>query len=80
MYSKDGKVIYEGDFVNDQPEGNGKYYREDGSYLIGQFKKGAVNGKAVKYRKDGRVMYEGDYVNNKPEGTENIFMKQVIIL
>ena len=41
--------MYEGDFVNDKYEGNGKYIWEDGDIYIGQFKNGLRNGKGTYY-------------------------------
>ena len=32
--------MYEGDWVNDDREGNGKCIYEDGTYYIGEFKNG----------------------------------------
>ena len=40
-----GKILYEGDFINDKYEGNGKYVWENGVYYIGQFKNGLQHGK-----------------------------------
>ena len=37
--------MYEGDFVNDKYEGNGKYIFENGEYYIGEEKDGLRNGK-----------------------------------
>ena len=37
LYYKNGNIKYEGDFVNDKYEGNGKYIWENGEYYIGQF-------------------------------------------
>ena len=49
-------------------EGNGKLMYGDGSYYIGQFKKGLPNGKGKQYYKNGNIRYEGDYVNDEKEG------------
>ena len=37
LYYLNGDIKYEGDFVNDKFEGNGKGYWEDGEYLIFPF-------------------------------------------
>ena len=38
LYYSSGNKKYEGDFINDKFEGNGKYFYENGNYYIGQFK------------------------------------------
>ena len=35
-YYKNGKIKYEGDFINDKYEGYGKYIWENGEYYIGK--------------------------------------------
>ena len=37
IYYKNGNILYDGDFVNDKAEGNGKYINENGDYYIGEF-------------------------------------------
>ena len=34
-YYKDGKINYDGEYINDTQEGNGKMILEDGEYYIG---------------------------------------------
>ena len=67
-YYKNGNILYEGDWVDGKPEGNGKFNREDGNYYIGQFKKGLRNGKGTQFYPNGNIKYEGDYVNDEYEG------------
>ena len=64
-YYKNGNIKYEGDFVNDKYEGNGKYIYEDGEYYIGEWKKGLRNGKGALYYKNGKINNEGDWPNNE---------------
>ena len=66
FYSID-KVEYEGDFIDDEFEGNGKYYQEDGKYYIGQFKKGKPCGYGKEYDKNGKLVYEGKFVDGKSD-------------
>ena len=40
LYNKNGKVIYEGEFVNDKEEGKGKYIYENGNYYLGHWMNG----------------------------------------
>ena len=67
-YYKNGKIQYDGNFINGKFEGNGKYIYEDNDYYIGQFKNGLRNGKGIVYYSNGNIMYEGDFVNNLREG------------
>ena len=75
LFDMNGNIIYEGDFVNDYFEGNGKYVYDDGEYYIGQFLKGKKNGKGVLYYADGNIKYKGDFVNNKLEGKGKYIFK-----
>ena len=68
IFYKNGNIKYEGDFINDKPEGNGKYYWENSEYYIGQFKNGFKHGKGIYYYKNGKIRYEGDFINDKFEG------------
>ena len=58
-------MIYEGEFVNNQYEGEGKYYYENGDIYIGNFKNGHFHGQGMIIRKDGSVRYEGEFVNDE---------------
>ena len=68
MYYKNGKIKYEGDFVNGKIEGEGKYFSENGEYYIGQWSNGRQHGKGKMYYKNGNIRYEGDFINGKIEG------------
>ena len=74
MYYPNGDK-YEGDFINNKAEGNGKYIMKDGIYYIGQFKNYLRNGKGIMYYPNGKIMYEGDYVNDKKEGNGKYILK-----
>ena len=80
MYYSNGNIKYDGDWINDKAEGNGKGIWEDDAYYIGQFKNGLRNGKGTKYYKNGKIGFEGDYINDKAEGNGNIFGKMVNII
>ena len=60
--------MYEGDYINDNFEGNGKYIWEDGSHYIGQWKDDLRNGKGTLYYQNGKINYDGDWVNGRPNG------------
>ena len=55
LYYKNGSIKYEGDFVNNEFEGNGKYIWENGNYYIGQEKNGLGHGKGTYYYKNGSI-------------------------
>jgi antitoxin component YwqK of YwqJK toxin-antitoxin module len=67
-YYSNGKIQYEGDYVNGNREGKGKYIWEDGQYFIGQWKNDLRNGKGILYYSNEKIKYEGDYVDDKKEG------------
>ena len=54
IYNKNGEVIYDGDFLNDQYDGNGEYIYENGFHYIGQFVKDTIQGKGIVI-KDGKI-------------------------
>ena len=77
LYTNKDVLVFDGDFVNDKIEINGKSTTEDGEYYyIGQFKDGKVNGKGTKYNKEGNIIYEGDYVNDLPDGTGKMIYEE----
>ena len=67
-YHKNGKIEYEGDFINGKFEGKGKFIYYDDHYFIGQFKSGLRNGQGAKYYPNGNIQAEGNYINNQLEG------------
>ena len=79
-YYKNGNIKYEGDFIDDEYEGNGKKYYEDGQYYIGQFKKGFKHGKGIHYYKNGNIKYEGDFIDDDYEGHGKNIRKMVDIM
>lgn len=68
-----GKVVYpngdtyEGDFVNNIPDGFGTFTEINGNVYAGQMSKSEFQGKGKFFWKSGSV-YEGDFVKNKREG------------
>ena len=48
LYSEDGKMIFEGEFIDDQKDG-----------YFGEKKDGLGNGKGILYN-NGKILYDGD--------------------
>ena len=70
-YYKNGKIGYDGDFVNDKYEGNGKYIFENGEYYIGEWSNGQRHGKGAMYLNNGYIKYAGIFINGTYEGEKN---------
>ena len=62
---KNGKIFYEGEWVNDKMEGYGKIYIDIVGYYIGEFKGGDINGKGTMYDKNGKIIYSGIFYSKK---------------
>ena len=65
MYYSNGNIQYEGDWINDKEEGNGKYIWEDGEYYIGQYKNNLKHGKGTKYYSNGNIKQKGNWINDQ---------------
>ena len=63
-YYKDGKLKYEGNFLDDEYDGEGKFYDENGEIYIGQFKNGKKNGNFCVI-KDNELIKEGEFKNDE---------------
>ena len=57
--------MYDGEFVNDKYEGNGKYIYENGNYYIGSWLNGVKHGKGILYNKNNTIKCEGDFIKGK---------------
>ena len=61
-FYENGKLKYEGNFINDLYEGDGKYFYENDDVYIGQFKNGKANGDGCIIR-NGIIICEGVFEN-----------------
>ena len=62
-YNKEGKLIYEGEYLNGKRNGKGKEYNEDGELEFeGEYNNGKRNGVGKEYLK-GKLIFEGEYKN-----------------
>ena len=75
LYLNDGRIKYEGDFVNNKFQGHGKYLFEDGQYYIGQFFNDMQHGKGKIYDKNDKLIFEGDFINDHIEGNGKFYFK-----
>lgn len=68
FYNENEKCTYDGPFVGNILEGQGKKTWENGKSFEGTYVKGVENGKGKMTFVDGRI-WEGDFLNGKPHGT-----------
>ena len=65
-YYENGNLKYEGNFEEDEYEGDGTFYGQDGKIYIGKFKKGKKNGNFCIYNKEGGLIKECKYEDDNP--------------
>ena len=58
MYYSDGNMMYYGDFIKDEREGNGIYIWENDEYYTGQWKNGSEYGKGILFYSNGNIQCE----------------------
>ena len=63
-YYKDGNLKYEGNFVDDEYDGDGEFHYENGEIYIGQFKEGKKNGDGYIF-KDNQIIKNGKFENDQ---------------
>ena len=73
MYYSNGNVKYDGDWLNGNIEGYGRFNWKNGFYYIGQWKKCVRSGKGAEYYPNGKIRYEGDFYNDRCEGNGKFF-------
>ena len=65
-YFKTGIIKSAGNFINNNMEGEWKFYRENGDlWQVGNFTHGLKNGNWVRYDKTGKLEYNEDFANGK---------------
>jgi hypothetical protein len=67
-----GKVVYEGEALNNKPHGEGTLYNTDGSCYKGSFKNGRKNGHGS-LRKNGKLIYFGYWKDDKYHGEGTVY-------
>ena len=68
MYYLNGNIMYEGNFINDKYEGNGKYIWENDVYYLGEWKNDLRHGKGIMYYSNGKIKQKGYWINNEFTG------------
>ena len=60
----DNRLLFEGEYLNGERNGNGKDYFDNGKlYYEGEYSKGKMEGKGKEYYEDGGLRFEGEYKN-----------------
>jgi antitoxin component YwqK of YwqJK toxin-antitoxin module len=69
-----GKIIYEGNFTDDKPRGEFKYFYEDGKVRnILHYSNTGTTAQSTSYYPQGGKMAEGTYINTKKDSTWRYF-------
>jgi len=65
-YYNDGKLKFEGEYLNGNRNGKGKEYDYHGKLEFeGEYLNEKRNGKGKEFDEDGNVIFEGEYLNGK---------------
>ena len=64
-YYENGNKKYEGNFLDDEYEGDGKFYYENGDIYIGKFEKGKKEGDGIILDSDGNIKEQGTYKDDE---------------
>ena len=67
-YDDDGKLRFEGEYIDGKLNGKGKEYRNDRLRFEGEYINGKLNGTGKEYDDDGRLIFEGEYLNGERHG------------
>lgn len=66
-FYKSGKIKAEGMFINDQMQGEWRFFRETGQLMqIGHFKNDQKHGEWTRYDSNDKVVYQETFKDNKP--------------
>ena len=70
-YYDDGKLFFEGKYLNRKRFGNGKIYGRNGNIITeGVYKNGLRNGQCIEYYSDGKVLTKGEFLNDNEWNTK----------
>lgn len=70
-----GILVYEGEFANDVPHGEGLMYDPETGRLRyeGEFRNGRMHGHGKLYREDGTLWYDAEFVNGEINGHGTVY-------
>ena len=66
----EGNMRYEGYFVDNKFDGEGKIFRDNRLLYAGELKEGKMNGFGTLYDNKGNIKYIGHFINNEKYGEE----------
>lgn len=72
LYDEEGHVLYEGDFVEQARQGDGKMYLKGKLRYSGQFARNQKHGQGEFYQGD-HLLYRGSFVNDQMDGYGELF-------
>ena len=64
-YNNDGKLKFEGEYLNGQRIKGKEYYENGKISYEGEYSKGERSGKGKEYYNNGKLKYEGVFLNGK---------------
>ncbi len=78
---ENGVLVYEGQFVNDVPQGTFKYYFPNGKLKsVSEFVTGVSKVKVTIYHENGNVASKGVFVNQQKDGQWQYFSEKNVLL
>ena len=77
-YDKDGDLIFEGVFLNEEKNGQGKEYQYNEIVFTGEYLNGKRNGKGKEYYHES-LIFEGEYLNGERNGKGKEYWEGILI-
>ena len=63
---------YEGEWQNDQPNGNGKLLHPNNSYYVGEFKNGVQHGNGQFFDNEKKKFFNREYENGQVKSNKEV--------
>lgn len=73
LYDEEGHLLYEGEFVEQAKQGEGKMYLKGKLRYSGQFARNQKHG-AGEFYQDDYLLYRGNFVHDQMDGYGELFM------
>ena len=78
---ENGVLVYEGQFVNDVPQGTFKYYYPNGKLKsVSEFVTGVSRVNVITYHENGNVASKGTFINQQKDGQWQYFSEKNVLL